>query len=251
MLVLCQSCGHQISDQASACPKCKVAGDIALGATVACRECGETIRSSARSCASCGAPAAVALGASHVGITYRPADSDNSKTPTPLNLKPLTHAYESSAQNANVQKPVSSEADPVEAAGFARGGFGKFMSYVLFSIAVLALLNLISTWSGNIRSPASSGYVTGQVLAISIVASAGLRGILKRKSRKIFDWIAGIYLLFLCGSLFVVAASAFAAVESIPVVVGVVYLLVVSVSFMASATVAVRLLRKPFLPTQS
>lgn len=56
MLVRCQVCGSDVSDQAAACPKCAAEQSQFLGPESYCYECGGAMRRAYNSCASCGAP---------------------------------------------------------------------------------------------------------------------------------------------------------------------------------------------------
>lgn len=56
MLVRCQVCDSNVSDQAAACPKCGSEKSAFLGPESYCYECGAAIRSAYQSCMSCGAP---------------------------------------------------------------------------------------------------------------------------------------------------------------------------------------------------
>lgn len=56
MLVSCQVCQSNVSDQAAACPKCGTEKPAFLGPESYCYECGASIRTAYQSCGSCGAP---------------------------------------------------------------------------------------------------------------------------------------------------------------------------------------------------
>lgn len=245
MLVICQSCGHSISDQAFACPKCKAEADVAFGAALPCHECNAPIRPSADLCRSCGAPAAVALGRVRggAGLAVDTAERQEQKrraepTPVPVGSTEPPKSIVNPSQTSNIASP-----------GFSRGGFGKSMAFVLLIIAGFAVLNYFSAWTRSGGSAYTSGYQTGQFLAVAIITVASLRAILKRRSRTIWDWLMGIYLLLACVGFIMAIATAFRAAETMSVVIGPIYLFFVCMGFVACATVAVRLLRKPYLPT--
>ncbi|MDG2487160.1 MAG: zinc-ribbon domain-containing protein [Roseibacillus sp.] len=52
MLISCYECGHKVSTEALACPKCGAPPRV----TITCHECGETVAADAKACPSCGAP---------------------------------------------------------------------------------------------------------------------------------------------------------------------------------------------------
>jgi len=56
MLVSCQVCNSNVSDQAAACPKCGSEKAAFLGPESYCYECGASIRTAYQSCGNCGAP---------------------------------------------------------------------------------------------------------------------------------------------------------------------------------------------------
>jgi hypothetical protein len=59
MLVSCQICAANISDQAVACPKCGSPKSAFLGPETECHECGVRAPAAYRTCAECGAPRSI------------------------------------------------------------------------------------------------------------------------------------------------------------------------------------------------
>lgn len=66
MLVRCQICSSNVSDQAAACPKCGADKPTFLGPSSYCYECGAATNAAYESCADCGAPRSKPLEATTV-----------------------------------------------------------------------------------------------------------------------------------------------------------------------------------------
>jgi hypothetical protein len=56
MLVTCQVCTANVSDQAVGCPKCSSEKSAFLGPETDCYECGAPVRAAYQTCSECGAP---------------------------------------------------------------------------------------------------------------------------------------------------------------------------------------------------
>lgn len=200
MLVTCQSCAQRISDQAQACPKCGASGDFAFGKEEPCRECGNGFRASWFACQTCGAPALVAIGSTSLAASTQPAT-----------LAIASSVPESSTASGDVGGTIQpreahlpgSKTQRTDREGFARGSFGKIMSYVTVVVGFLMLFVVVRNWY--LDPPPDPAYPVGQLLGTAALIVGAVRAI-DRTKRTIVDWICAIMMfIFALGGIYVLA----------------------------------------------
>jgi len=213
MLVKCQNCSATVSHAAEACPKCRARGDAVFGPLLNCSECGVPGRVSMTSCKNCGAPSDVAF-----------------KAPV--------------ERGATVaEQPLPSQAQ--SKTGFAQGGFGKAASWLLFVVGVFATFGVVRNWVTYPESTQSPAYMFGTFIGLAAIVGGAWRAIVKRRSRRVLDWICGAYLIFMS---IVTGLGAFAGLTRADLPDNTAAIIAGAISVVVSATsliVAIRLMRRP------
>ena len=228
MLVTCQSCGRQISDKAVTCPKCNAAGDAAFGTTVQCKECGAPFRPSCGSCENCGAPSHVALGK---------IDLNELETAPTIPSGVVTSRQKQLEPQRLDQKP-----------GFARGGFGKAMSYVLLLVGLLTSIGVVVGWFTSRTGIEHPGYYVGQAIIVFGIVGGAYRATSARQSRTALDWFCGIVLIFVTGVWMITAMNVLDSmryVQTEPAFY--IYIGIVTLFVFSGTVVSIRLLRAPYI----
>lgn len=143
------------------------------------------------------------------------------------------------------QKPAKIQTKP----GFARGAFGKTIAYILLVYAILGSIGIVMGWFNESAVGESVGYRVGQGIGVLGVVLCAWRGTMLREKRSWVDWLAAVYLLFVCVTTLPAPANMLNIMNegSADISVNIVVTLV-AVQTIATVIVANRLLRQPYYP---